>query len=184
MIRLICGSAKPLRIGGGERELSARCGAFLNRPQDVDDDLPACSPGLTESSGDLPDLIQGTYPPFLRDCWSRRSGAVRARLHTRMRLRDPRAGRPSPTVGGRGCGSAQWSGRSSMDPQAFMAEVTTGVAATCSLANKNLRVVSRIDYHELFFLHLHDRGRRGCRRSHSGRNGTPKLTTYAEAGQI
>src|ERR1700727_1956593 len=97
--------------------------------------------GLTGSSGDLPDLIQGTFPPFLRDCWSRRSGAVRARLHTRMRLRDPRAGRPSPTVGVRGCGSAQWSGRSSMDPQAFMAEVTTGVAATCSLANKNLRVV-------------------------------------------
>src|ERR1700728_3853137 len=97
--------------------------------------------GLTGSSGDLPDLIRGGYPPFIRDCGSRRSGAVRARPHTRMRLRDPRAGRPSPTVGGRGCGSAQWSGRSSSDPQAFVAEVITWAAATCSLANKNLRVV-------------------------------------------
>ena len=97
--------------------------------------------GLTGSSGDLPELIRGRYPPFLRDCWSRRSGAVRARPHTRMRLRDPRAGRPSPTVGGRGCGSAQWSGRSSSDPQAFMAEVTTWATATCSLANKNRWIV-------------------------------------------
>src|ERR1700723_3363150 len=107
--------------------------------------------GLTGSSGDLPDLIQGTFPPFLRDCWSRRSGAVRARLHTRMRLRDPRAGRPSPTVGGRGSGSAQWSGRSSSDPQAFMAEVTTWVAATCSLANKNLWTVRALSFMSFSF---------------------------------
>ena len=35
--------------------------------------------------------------------------------------------------------------------------------ATCSLANKNLWIVRRIDYHEFFFLHLrHGRDRRGA----------------------
>lgn len=99
MIPLICGSAKSLRIGGGERRAIARCGAFLNRPRDVNNDLPGCSPGLTGSSDDLRDLIQGKYLPFLRDCRSRPSDAVRARLHTRMRLRAPQAGRLPQSVG-------------------------------------------------------------------------------------
>ena len=155
-------SEKPLRIGGRERRATARCGAFLNRPRDVDDDLTGCGPRPHR-------IIRRLARPYSRNVSAFSSGLLVPSLWRSSRSASYQNASSRPS--GRPAVSHSWWAR-----VRICSMVGTLIFGPTSLHGRSHNVGyrnlfpceqepldrSRIDYHEFFFLHLHGRDRRGA----------------------
>src|ERR1700733_2097762 len=157
MRRCEVGSAKPLRIGGWERR-ATRCGAFLNRPRDVDDDLTGCGPRPHR-------IIRRLARPYSRNVSAFSSGLLVPSLWRSSRSASYQNASSRPS--GRPAVSHSWWAR-----VRICSMVGTLIFGPTSLHGRSHNVGcrnlfpceqeppdrSRIEFQEFFFLYLHDRG--------------------------